>query len=187
MKENVFKQSRLTQRHSNFGAMFKVKRDLDGSHKIVNNPQQVKFLETNQYNQQMKKPIRRKEATKHAPIYKKNLEENDVYYTINIEENLQGSLYFMNGMEVSYQFLYDNSLKEQVKSFSNDFMEYNFNPLIESLYDEIYSNSVRVQDQDKIQYLILIEFGLAFTRNKYYNEKYIQRKHDSNINMIQVF
>ena len=50
----------------------------------------------------------------------------------------------MNGYEVNYQFLYDNSLKEQVKSFSSDFMEYNFNPLIESLYDEIYSNSVRI-------------------------------------------
>jgi hypothetical protein len=50
----------------------------------------------------MKKPLKRKEANKHAPIHKKNLEENDVHYTINIEENLRGNVYFMNGMEVSY-------------------------------------------------------------------------------------
>jgi timeless len=136
----------LSTRHSRFDAKLVVKRKFDGTHKIVTNPSKIPEINTG--HNQMKKPKIRKIISKSSSIWRKSLNED----LTMMEENL----------------VEDKTFKTVIRDFALDFLNVGFEPLIESLYDEIYKGSDRVEDKDRIAYLLILSFGVSLSRHRYY-------------------
>lgn len=169
-KQHQKRINELGTRHSRFGTNLCVKRLLDGSVKILSNPFQAVKDEVNKLPNQRHKPIMRKFGAKFQNIYKKSLNED-----VKIDdENL-------NETEMK-------SFKSIIRHFSIDFLEHAYGNLLESLYDEIYKDSERIEESDIINYFVVMEFGLGLARYRYYflrNEK-VKNKENENDTILDL-
>jgi hypothetical protein len=63
------------------------------------------------------------------------------------------------------------SFRQMIREFIEDFLDHGFNPLMESVFDDIYKESPRLEENDRIFYFIILAQSFSFIRHKYYNEK----------------
>ena len=169
-KQQIKRMNELGTRHSRFGTNLCMKRLLDGSFKIFSNIFQTRD-ETNKLNNQRHKPIMRKFGTKYPDIYNKSLNEDMKVHAI--EE--QG----ISDQEVK-------SFKMIIRNFAIDFLEHAYGNLMESLYDEIYKDSERIEENDVINYFVVMEFGLGLARHRFYLQRKEKEKNKENTNEINM-
>lgn len=165
-KQQMKRMSELGTRHSRFGTNLAIKRLLDGSFKIISNPFHVNE-EANKLQNQRHKPIMRKFGNMFSDIYKKSLNED-----VKLHEELA---------EVEIK-----SFKLIIRNFSVDFLEHAYGNLLESLYDEIYKDSERVEETDVINYFVIMEFGLGLARHKFYLKRKEKQRNKENVNEVNL-
>ena len=167
-RQQIKRMNELGTRHSRFGTNLCIKRLLGGGFKVLSNPFKVNE-EINKIQNQRIKPIMRKFGAKFPDIYKKSLHEDMKIH--GMEESL--------GEEVK-------SFKLIIRNFALDFLEHAYGNLLESLYDEIYKDSERIQENDVINYFVVMEFGLGLARHRYYlqrKEKQMAKENANSVNL----
>ena len=164
-KQQIKRMNELGTRHSRFGTSLRVKRLLDGTFKVLSNPFNTNE-EVNKLVGQRHKPIMRKFGNKFPDIYKKSL---------NDEVKLQP-------METTESEV--KSFKSIMRNFSLDFLEHAYGNLLESLYDEIYKDSERIEENDVINYFVVMEFGLGLARHRFYLQRKEKQINKENVNEI---
>lgn len=162
-KDHLKRLNQLGTRHSRFGTNLCVKRLLDGSLKVLSNPFHIND-ETNRLPNQRRKPIMRKFGAKFQDIYKKSLNED-----MKIEEE--------NLSETQMK-----SFKLIIRHFAIDFLEHAYSNILDSLYDEIYKESERIEESDVINYFVVMEFGLGLARFRYYMQRQEKIRNKENEN-----
>ena len=152
-KEELLKRRRrseLSSRHARFDCNIKISRHIDGTSKIVHNPFLTR-VDDFSYPGQLKKPKSRKTDKKNSSIFSKSLDKEVLINDLIRQGELEG----------------DVNLKQMIKTFALDFLEHAFNTLMEVCYDEIYHDSVRVDDADRIHYFIVTGFCLEMNRLRF--------------------
>mgnify|MGYP000932345905 CR=1 FL=1 len=144
------KMAELSSRHSRFDCSLKVTRKIDGSSKIIHNPFEKNFDDFS-YNGQLKKPKIRKFNPKHQTIFDKSLNKEILVNEMLKKEEIES----------------DMNLKKVVKTFAIDFLEHAFNSLMEVCYEEIYKDTDRVDESDRIHYFIVTGFCLEINRSRF--------------------
>ncbi len=73
--------------------------------------------------------------------------------------------------------MHNNENVKTMRDFSIDFLEHSFGPLVESCYIEIETDSIKVEETDRIHLFVVIAFFLKLSRllNK---EKQRKESHD---------
>ena len=96
------------------------------------------------------------------PIYQCKIKPN--FVNICICDVITGFIRLLEDQSnISFQAL--------IRTFSEDFLENAFGNMLESVYDEIYKDSERIEEKDRIHYFYLVSFGLGLARYKYYAAK----------------
>ena len=167
-KQQIKRMNELGTRPSRFGTNLCIKRILGGGFKVISNPFKPNE-EINKIQNQRTKPIMRKFGTKFPDIYRKSLNEDVKLH--GIEDVTDSDV---------------KTFKLIIRNFSLDFLEHAYGNLLESLYDEIYKDSERIQENDVINYFVVMEFGLGLARHRFYCQRKEKQMNKENINQLNI-
>lgn len=165
------KMGELSSRHARFDCKIKITRKMDGSSKIVHNPF-ITNIDDFRHPGQLKQPKSRRSDKKHETIFDKNLDREIIISDLIRQDDFDS----------------DVNLKQVIKNFTLDFLEHAFNSLMEVCYEEIYTDSARVEDSDRIHYFIVMGFCLEINRLRFAKDMKAKNKvADSDLNPILEF
>lgn len=151
-RERMKRLSEMSTRHARFDCNVKIVRNFGRGAKIIHNPFKSNNDKTDVPNA-LKKPKSRKVDERNASIFPNNHNKDIVISNIVEEAELR------------------SSLKHIIRDYAVDFVEHAYDKLIESLYEEIYKNTSRVEENDKIYYFVIMAFGLEVFRLNFYFRK----------------
>ena len=174
-KDYIEKKKATAGRHSRFGAVFQFKRKLNGTVMLTNHLVEDRQKIINVIENQRKKPEKRKD-------FRKQLESSLFRKQITGDIDIR----FDEGENES------NSLRGYIKEITKDFIENCFNSLVQKCYDDIYKSQEqeRTMDQQqeqerKICYQFLLQFGMSFVRLEYEELKRVQGRSELHVADVQ--
>ena len=156
-RERMIRLSQMSSRHARFDCNIKVVRKLGGAPKVIHNPFKQNIEDA--IPQQLHKPKKRKVEEKNRSIFPKNFNEELIVGNALVNDEIEG-----------------DSLKKVMRDYAVDFIEHAYDKMIEELYEEIYKGSERIDEIDKIHYLMVMAYGLEVARYSYHYYRELRKR-----------